>query len=117
MFDLRLTGPARKDLDSIDEIRKAVVDEIIELKKDPKIGHSLKQNLQGAWSLDFTIKGSGQYRAAYIIIEADKVCLVFAIGPHENFYDLVSRRASQLKGLLKEVKEANKKPSGKKSSS
>lgn len=111
MFDVRLTGLAQKDLDGLEEIKAIVVQELLELKKDPRKGHSLKQNLQGIWSLEFTIKGGGQYRAAYILIEADKVCLMVAIGPHEGFYDLVVRRAKLVKGLLKEIREANKKGS------
>lgn len=111
MFDVRLTGLAQKDLDGLEEIKAVVVQELLDLKKDPEKGHSLKQNLQGMRSLEFTIKGSGQYRAAYIIIEDEKVCLIVAVGPHGGFYDLVARRAKLVKGLLKEVREANKKGS------
>ena len=106
MFDLHLTTLAQKDLDGLKKIRAVVVQEVLALKGDPKKGHSLKQNLQGIRALDFTVKGSGQFRAAYIILEVDKDCLFVAIGPHENFYDLVARRAKQLKGLLKKIKEA-----------
>lgn len=104
MFDLRLTSSAEKDLDGLKELRPAVIEKLLVLKENPKAGHLLKQNLQGVWSLDFTIKGSGQFRAAYLVLEAAVVCLVVAIGPHENFYDLVAKRAKLLKGLIKEAR-------------
>ena len=112
MFDLQLTTPAQKDLDGLKEIRAAVVQELLALKEHPEKGHPLKQNLQGIRALEFTIKGSGQYRAAYLVLETAVVCLIVAVGPHENFYDLVARRAKKLKGLLKEVNAAagNKAP-------
>ncbi len=105
MFDLQLTTSAQKDLDGLKDLRPAVVDKLLVLKENPKAGHSLKQNLQGVWALDFTIKGSGQFRAAYLILEAAVVCLVVAVGPHENFYDLVAKRAKHLKGLIKEARK------------
>lgn len=108
MFDLHLTTAAQKDLDGLKTIRPVVVQELLALKEDPQKGHPLKQNLQGIQALDFTIKGSGQFRAAYIVLEADKVCLIVAIGPHENFYDLVARRAKLLKALLKRIRKPDK---------
>ncbi len=105
MFDLRLTTSAQKDLDGLKELRPAVVDKLLVLKENPRAGHPLKQNLQGVWSLDFTIKGSGQFRAAYLVLESAVVCLVVAVGPHENFYDMVAKRAKQLKSLIKEARK------------
>lgn len=104
MFDLQLTTSAQKDLDGLKEIRSAVIHELMALKENPEKGHLLKQNLQGIRALEFAIKGSGQFRAAYLVLETAVVCLIVAVGPHENFYDLVARRAKKLKGLLKEVK-------------
>jgi len=105
MSEVHLTKPAQKDLDSLNEIKTDVVKNILELKENPKKGHYLKQNLQGIQSLDFTIKGSGQYRAAYIFLEDKDVCLVVAIAHHEGFYNLLARRAKLLKETLKELKQ------------
>lgn len=114
MFDLQLTTSAQKDLDGLKEIRPAVIQELLALKENPEKGHPLKQNLQGIRALEFSVKGSGQFRAAYLVLETAVVCLIVAVGPHENFYDLVARRAKKLKGLLKEVKAtAEKKASAK----
>ena len=107
MFDLQLTTSAQKDLDGLKEIRAAVIQELLVLKEQPEKGHLLKQNLQGIRSLEFAIKGSGQYRAAYLVLETAVVCLIIAVGPHENFYDLVARRAKKLKGLLKKASVAS----------
>ena len=109
MFDLQLTSSAEKDLDGLQEIRAVVVQELLVLKTHPEKGHLLKQNLQGIRSLEFSIKGSGQYRAAYLVLETAVVCLIVAVGTHENFYDLLARRAKKLKGLLKEVKAVARK--------
>ena len=113
-FCVQLDPISQKDLKAIRHNREKIVDELLELEKNPTKGHDLKGNLQGIKSLEFKIKGSGDYRAAYLLLEEDKVCLVFALGPHENFYDLVSRRVKIVQPLLDKVREANRKKSEKK---
>jgi hypothetical protein len=51
--------------------------------------------LRGVRSLEFSLPG-GEHRAAYYVLIDDRVCLVFAIGPHENFYRLAERRYEAL---------------------
>ncbi len=46
--------------------------------------------------MEFSLPG-GAFRAAYIVREAEKVCLVFLVGPHENFYEKAERRYRALK--------------------
>ncbi|MGB4097212.1 MAG: type II toxin-antitoxin system RelE/ParE family toxin, partial [Acetomicrobium sp.] len=67
------------------------VREILALKQNPYLGHQLKGSLLGVRSLEFSLKGVA-YRAAYIVQEDDKTCLVFMIGSHEGFYQKAARR-------------------------
>jgi mRNA-degrading endonuclease RelE of RelBE toxin-antitoxin system len=115
LFRVELDPLSQKDLKGFPYNREEIVEEILELEKNPNKGHDLKGNLQGVKSLEFRIKGSGEYRAAYLLIEEDKVCLVFAVGTHENFYDLVSKRVKAVKPLLEKIRKANREKSKKKS--
>lgn len=54
-------------------------------------------SLRGARALEFNLKGSGAYRAVYVVLEDERVCLVFIIGPHENIYRTATRRYEALK--------------------
>ena len=67
------------------------------LADDPKRGHPLTANLKGCRSLEFSLRGSGQYRAVYVILDDESVCLVFIVGPHENIYDKAERRLTALR--------------------
>lgn len=111
LYQVELLSVAQKDLKGLWRIRDEVVQALLVLEKVPDKGHDLQQDLQGILSLDFTIKGSGQYRAAYLLLEEDQTCTIFAIGPRENFYDLVKKRVSQVKALLKKVMDARKRKS------
>ena len=66
------------------------------LEDDPLRGHPLTGSLKGARSLDFSLKG-GAYRAVYSVLDAERTCLVFIVGPHENIYQKAERRAAALK--------------------
>jgi hypothetical protein len=59
---------------------------------DPFLGHTLSGNLNRLRSLEFTLKGSGAHRALYVVFEAEQVCLVFIVGPHENIYRKAERQ-------------------------
>jgi hypothetical protein len=95
-YDLQLTRAAAKDLKQLrshsDTIRRA----LNQLRTNPTAGHPLRGSLNGIRSLEFTLKGSGAGRAAYIILEEHALCLVFIIGPHEGFYERAERRAAAL---------------------
>lgn len=103
-FQIELSVAAQRDLKALETIRAEIVNALLELENEPDKGHELKQNLRDISSLEFTIKGSGQYRAAYLIQENERICTVIAIGPHENFYKLLERRIPQLQALLKKVR-------------
>jgi len=107
-FTVILDPVAQKDLKAFKHNRDEVVDAILELETSPKKGHELKGNLQGARALEFSIKGSGQYRAAYLLLEDRRTCIVFAIGPHENFYNWAAKKIKQIKPLVDEVRAAKR---------
>lgn len=96
-YNVELTSTADKELASLKPYVEEVVEIILVLEKEPNAGHSLKGNLHRFRALEFSLPGSGQYRAAYVIIEDKKTCVVFAIGPHEGFYDNVKLRAKAIK--------------------
>ena len=107
-FTVILDPTAQKDLKAFKHNRDEVVDAILELESNPKKGHELKGNLQGIRALEFSIKGSGQYRAAYLLLEDRQTCIVFAIGPHENFYNWAAKKVKQIKPLLENVRAAKR---------
>ena len=97
LFELRLTESAEKDLSKMRGLAEEAVREILALKQNPYLGHRLKGSLLGVRSLEFSLKGVA-YRAAYMVQEDEKACLVFMVGPHEGFYQKAARRAKALKG-------------------
>jgi len=96
--DVLFTANAEKDLLNIKKFKEFALNKIMDLKQNPLKGHTLKGSLNGVRALKFSIKRVA-YRAAYIFIEEDRVCLVFMIGPHEGFYEKAQRRAKTLKAL------------------
>lgn len=110
-FRVELLSSAQKDLKSLWQIRDKIIDALLGLEMIPDKGHDLHQDLQGILALEFSIKGRGQFRAAYVMVEEDQTCSVLAIGPHENFYALVKKRREQVKTLLEKVRVARQKKS------
>ncbi len=88
-YELRLTRNAEKDLLALTE--QATI-ELKVLKQDPLKGHPLHGSLRGTRALVFSLEGVA-YRAAYVILVKEQVCLVFIIGPHEGFYEKAEQRA------------------------
>jgi|SRR5579875_2545479 len=98
-FDVRLTRQALKDLRKLRSQAGIVAEALDRLQTDPSAGHMLRGTLAGVRSLEFTLKGGGAGRAAYVVMPEHKVCLVFIIGPHEGFYERAERRAAGLDAL------------------
>jgi len=99
-YGIELTRRAEKDLDSFRQDRDRVIHEIQTLRANPLAGHALKGTLRGARALEFNLKGGGAYRAVYTVIDNERVCIVFVVGPHENIYREAERRyAALLKSL------------------
>ncbi|OGK12526.1 MAG: hypothetical protein A2W80_19170 [Candidatus Riflebacteria bacterium GWC2_50_8] len=111
---VELTKAAERDLKALWKVSEEVVEHLRILKTNPERGHPLTGCLQGIRSLEFSLKSSGQYRAAYVYIVKDFKVTVFMIGPHENFYKQALKRASLVKDLLSQAREEQTKKSQKK---
>ena len=111
---VELTPPAQRDLKALWDISEEVTDHIRELKIDPEKGHPLSGSLQGVRALEFSMQGSGQYRAAYLYSASENKVTVFMVGSHENFYDEANRRVKLMKALLKKIREEHRAASKKK---
>lgn len=90
-WTVELTRQAKKDLADLQSGRERALRTISTLAQNPKAGHLLSGLLRGVRSLEFSLPG-GAYRAAYVLQTERHVCLVFLIGPHENFYEKAERR-------------------------
>lgn len=101
-YRVELTGGAKKDLKKLRQHREQLREALGRLETDPLAGHTLRGTLYGLRSLEFTVKGSGAFRAVYGVLEEDAVCLVVIVGPHENIYDRAERRVEALRsaGIL-----------------
>ncbi len=64
------------------------------------LGHVLQGSLRGVRALEFNRKGGGAYRALYTVVDRDRVCVVFLVGPHENIYKTAKRRWAALRKRL-----------------
>jgi hypothetical protein len=95
-FDVRLTRRAERDIAGYRRWKDRVTRELLALEQEPYKGHLLKGNLKGCRSLEFSLP-DGAHRAAYIVIEADAVCLVFMVAAHEGFYERAARRYASLR--------------------
>jgi mRNA-degrading endonuclease RelE of RelBE toxin-antitoxin system len=97
---IELTRQAAKDLDDLKHDRDRAVRELERLRDDPHAGHTLRGSLRGARALEFSLKGGGAYRAVYTVLDAERVCIIFVVGPHENIYKLAERRWAALQKTL-----------------
>ena len=96
-YEVELTREAAKDLERLRPWSDQVARRIRRLEETPYAGHLLTGNLRGARSLEFSLKGSGVYRAVYFVTEHNRICLVFIICPRENIYDKTERRIEALR--------------------
>ncbi len=103
---VELTRTATRDLRDLRPWTQQALQAILRLETNPQAGHPLAGSLRGARSLEFTLKGSGAYRAVYIV-QTRRVpdesgrwtgtCLVFIVGPHENIYEKAELRLEALR--------------------
>ena len=96
-YAVHLTNAARKDLKKLRSHKDRIEEVLGDLETNPRAGHTLKGSLTGLRSLDFTVKGSGAFRAVYAVFDDDTVCLIVIVGPHENIYDVAERRVATLR--------------------
>ena len=93
-FTVELTAQAEKDLKRLRPWTEQATGALLQLEEDPYRGHTLSGSLRGTRSLEFSLKGGGVYRAVYLALEDERVCLVFIVGPHENIYKAERRVAA-----------------------
>jgi mRNA-degrading endonuclease RelE of RelBE toxin-antitoxin system len=96
-YRVELTDGAKKDLKKLRQHREQIGEALGQLEEDPLAGHTPRGSLYGLCSLEFTVRGSGAFRAVYGVLEPDAVCLVVVVGPHENIYDRAERRVAALR--------------------
>ncbi len=99
-FLIEFTNNAKKDFKDLRQHRDQVLRNILRLEEDPLAGHALKGTLRGARALEFNLKGGGAYRAVYIIVDSERLCVIFVVGSHENIYKLAERRYAALLNSL-----------------
>jgi mRNA interferase RelE/StbE len=100
-FEVRLTRNAEKDILRLRGLTEKALREIMALEKEPSKGHELGGSLHGMRALKFSLKGVA-YRAAYVLLENERLCLVFMVGPHEGFYTKAERRAGTVRREVEE---------------
>jgi len=85
-----LSRSAEKDLDKLAKMNpiahRAGVRALVKLETDADAGHVLSGTLSPCRALEFNVQGSGAWRADYVVLEDERVCLAFLIAPHENVY-------------------------------
>ena len=96
-YRIELIDGAKKDLKKLRQHRDQIGEALGRLETDPLAGHTLRGTLYGLRSLEFTVKGSGAFRAVYGVLDEEAVCLVVIVGPHENIYDRAERRVEALR--------------------
>jgi mRNA-degrading endonuclease RelE of RelBE toxin-antitoxin system len=88
---VELTGPAKRDLRRLKAHAARILSELAILETAPLAGEAKAGSLKGVRTVTFSLPG-GEYRAAYTIHPVEPVCIVFMIGPRENFYSKAARR-------------------------
>jgi len=100
-YRVQFSRQALRDLDTLRKRNRVAHDRAVvavaELETAPLAGHPLSGSLRGCRSLEFSVKGSGQYRAVYIVLDDETVCVVFVVGTHENLYDEARRRVDNVR--------------------
>lgn len=92
LYQIELWRDAEKDLKRHRTHAKIITENLLKLETEPLKGHSLVGNLRGARSLEFNVKGSGAFRAIYVVLPDLTICVVFMLGPHENIYTRAESR-------------------------
>lgn len=90
-FEVKLTPQALRDLQRMKAVGHQASRKVLTLAQNPYQGHPLNGKLEGSLALKFSLPG-GAYRAAYVVYKGQHMCLIFAVGSHERFYDRAGRR-------------------------
>jgi len=95
-YEVRFTKQAEKDIADLRPWVDRVLKTLNALKQEPLKGHLLRGSLAGVRSLEFSLPG-GAHRAVYVVLEDQRVCLVFLVGAHEGIYEKAERRVEGLR--------------------
>lgn len=95
-YAVEFTRAAEKDLKRLRGNASIALRSILQLENNPELGHILTGSLRGYRALEFTVKGSGAFRALYSIDQDQRVCAVFMVGPHEGIYARAERRSKSI---------------------
>ena len=98
-YRVELTNPAERDLRRMRSAAEPALGELVALESAPQLGQMLTGQLSEVRSLHWRV-GKTDYRAAYVVLAAERVCLVFLIGSRENFYRDAGRRWEAVKKTL-----------------
>lgn len=88
---------ARKDFVRFRSVTNDLRQKIGVLRTNPDAGERLEGPLEGVLALKFSLKGTGECRAAYLKLPDNRICLLFLVGPRENFYREAERRFEALR--------------------
>lgn len=95
-YKVTLTTPASNDYDNLDpQVKDKVLEALRELGEAPNQKGDQLSGYKGARRIKISLAAPGAYRAAFLVVEDLNEVAIFAVGPRENFYDLVARRAKQ----------------------
>lgn len=95
-WDVQLGKGVDRDLKRFRSVMGELLRKLAVLEQNPDAGEELAGNLRGAYSLKFSLKGTGECRAAYLKLPDNRICLLFLVGPRENFYREAERRFEAL---------------------
>jgi len=92
-IDVHITNKVKKDLKKLgsSQDKNQVIKNLKQLQNDPYMGSFLSGDLEGYYSLHFSLSG-GEARAIYTILDEEKIVLIILVGYRENIYKEVKRR-------------------------
>lgn len=83
MYQIKLTGKAKKELKNIKKIYKAAIDSALEeIKENPLAGKPLIQELAGRFSYKID-----SYRIIYKVNKEDKIICILTAGHRGTIYE------------------------------
>lgn len=99
-YEIEILPKAEKGLKSLRQHQSQAIREILKLEENPRLGHTLTGSLRGTRALEFNLKGGGAYRAVYTILDDQRICVLFLVGPHENVYKIAEQRWAAVQKTL-----------------
>jgi len=96
-YKVSLTNPAGSDFDNLDpQVKDDILEALRDLDDSPNQKGEPLSGYKQARRIKISPDTTGVYRAAYYVVEDLNEVVIFALGPRENFYELVVRRARRI---------------------